>query len=541
MVPASINVDPINPVVSQEADDENQQVSNNSTILETCECYECGKEIGEKDGYLADGGHICDRCAYECRVMEKPSAYYFDEKNEAFDKMAHKEEEEEDVWEELYKIVFPNTQPPQEEYKPISRSYHHDLEYGIPEPVRSVPDPLPGTVEELYALLDKYLETVSIIPEDAILIDSENIYCSTYDQAKETLTRALRKTESTVQDLPDAYIVSQQNGRFWYMLSEVVNDPTTFNVSLYAKKDEVATKYLRRQFDDCIYVMDYFIHPEDYPHDGDDEEEEEESVVVSESVVNEQVIKCVHCENILTDGQEYIDNNLDYCYSCADAVFYQEPVSIVPADAKLVDEYIFHPDCFESYEQAKHALNYAIKHRVVQELPESYVVAYYRYKKNRWWCVLEKDTFKLSLYANKDEVAMKYLRRQMEEVVDRMEMYQDGDSEDESDPGDPDFCDSCAPTNGAKSAPFCCTNHMLCFEKGYGLKWCGGVEPLYHCKVCECEPYYRSQRHEDGYGWYASQSTEKGIRPIDSAICMFEEIGLNTLLFENLVDLCEYF
>ena len=88
MVPASINADPINPVVSQEADDENQRVSNNSTTLETCECYECGEEIREKEGYFADGRRICDRCEYEWRVMEKPSAYYFDEKNETFDKMA---------------------------------------------------------------------------------------------------------------------------------------------------------------------------------------------------------------------------------------------------------------------------------------------------------------------------------------------------------------------------------------------------------------------------------------------------------------------
>jgi hypothetical protein len=300
-----------------------------------------------------------------------------------------------------------------------------------------------------------------------------------------------------------------------------------FNLALYAQKDEVAKKYLRRQLEDCIYRMDYTIHPEDYPHD------DEESVIVSESVV-EPIIKCFHCEKQLTDGQEYVDNVRDYCYSCAHALFYQEPVSIVPADAKLVDEYTFHPGSFDSYEQIKHALTYAVKYHVVQELPESYVVAYYRYKKYKWWVVLEKDTFQISLYANKDEVAMKYLRRQMEELIDRMEMYQDGDSDD---PEDPDFCYSCTP----RSAPFCCTNHMYCFENGYGLKWCGGVEPLYHCTVCECEPYYRSQHHEEGYGWYASQSTEKGIRPIDSAICMFEELGLNNLLFENLVDLCEYF
>ena len=44
--------------------------------------------MGKKEGYLSEGGRICDQCAYEWRVMEKPSAYYFDEDNEKFDKMA---------------------------------------------------------------------------------------------------------------------------------------------------------------------------------------------------------------------------------------------------------------------------------------------------------------------------------------------------------------------------------------------------------------------------------------------------------------------
>ena len=343
MVPASINVDPV------------------------CECYECGKEIGENERYLMDGERICNYCAYEWHVMEKPSAYYFDDNNEIFDQMAQ-----------------------------------------------------------------------------------ANI-----------------------------------------------------------KADE-----------------------------------EEAQAQAEESVVVEPIIKCFHCEKELNDGQEYVDNNHDYCYSCADDLFYQEPVSIVPIDAKLIDECTFHPGSFESYEYAKHALIFAIRHRVTQELPESYVVAYYRFKKCRWWCVLEQmenDGFKLSLYAPKDEVAMKYLRRQMEEVVDRMHTYEDGDLDNESDAGDPDFCHSCAPSTAATSAPFCCTDHMLCFEKGNGLKWCGGVEKLYKCNICECESYYRSERHEKGYGWYASLNTDKGIRPIDSAICMFDELGLNNLMFENLFDLNEYF
>lgn len=39
---------------------------------------------------MSEGGRICDQCAYELRVMEKPSAYYFDENDEKFDKMTQK-------------------------------------------------------------------------------------------------------------------------------------------------------------------------------------------------------------------------------------------------------------------------------------------------------------------------------------------------------------------------------------------------------------------------------------------------------------------
>jgi len=247
-------------------------------------------------------------------------------------------------------------------------------------------------------------------------------------------------------------------------------------------------------------------------------------------------IKCFQCEKVLDDGLEFSSTDCEYCYSCGYDLFYEEPVSIVPTDAKLIDEYMFNADTFDSYEHAKHALNFAVKYRVTQELSDSYVVAYYRFKKCRWWVVLERDGLKLSLYADKDEKGIKYLTRHFEDISDNMEMYKEGDSDDESDAGDPDFCQSCAPS----SAPFCCFEHMSCFEKGNGLKWCGGVEQEHTCSYCE-SVYYRSQRNEEGYGRVAYQKSDKGIRPIDSAICMFDELGLNDLLFYNIVDLCEYF
>ena len=132
-------------------------------------------------------------------------------------------------------------------------------------------------------------------------------------------------------------------------------------------------------------------------------------------------------------------------------------------------------------------------------------------------------------------------------TLDRMEPAKKSDSDSDSDSDDEcaeiyrNFCFWCASGSPTCPTPFCCSNHREIFVLGYGLKWCGGVEQPYQCNVCESEPYYRSQYFEVMYEWYANKNSDKGIRPIDSAICMFEELSLMELLFNILLDLYEYF
>ena len=301
-------------------------------LEEEFECYDCGVTIGEKEGCFSDGNRICDRCNYELTVSERPSAYYFDENNAKFDKMA---------------IANQEVVEPEHVYKPISRSYcddhlidterqlsrdyHHGLEYGIPEPVRNLPDQLPGSVEELYKFLDKQLEK-SIIPDDAIVIDDDYVYCKTYDEAKEMLNRAICYKNEVVQDLPHAYIVSQNNGRFWFKLSQDVTDPTKFMIYLYASKDEVAKKYLRRMLEDCIYRMNYLINPEDYQEEDDDEDcatEEDEANFYREQAANQIAEE----QNDMETDNYYTNKAL--CVTCGE-VNYAEPVHETEGHSRMV-------------------------------------------------------------------------------------------------------------------------------------------------------------------------------------------------------------
>jgi hypothetical protein len=232
--------------------------SLSKNVLE--ECYDCGKEIGEKEGCLSDGQRICDRCAYELTVSERPSAYYFDENNEKFDKMVHEHFAEE-----------PHV------YKPISRSYCDDPNADEPidklmrrfyndnvvlEPVNCL---LPASVDDLYAYLDS--QPVSILPSDAVKIDEDFIYCDTFEEAKDILTKATCQPNDATQELSDSYIVSQYSQRYWYVLDQDVRETTKFRISLYVKHDEVATKYLKRKLEECMYCIDYQVNPSDYAHE----------------------------------------------------------------------------------------------------------------------------------------------------------------------------------------------------------------------------------------------------------------------------------
>jgi hypothetical protein len=412
----------------------------NKNVLE--ECYDCGKEIGEKEGCLSDGHRICDRCAYELTVSERPSAYYFDEDNAKFDNMAQehfveetqpKENEKmvvnqkfidsvvfsnfksiEEIKEKIktfmlrttyndgfedwsqrlnenglkihrikvFKYILEvNEEPKTDEntrftvsiytntvtiryggslwnqfeacldelseylnedmedakfvlpephvYKPISRSYCDDPNADEPmdmlsrrfynddvvlEPVNCL---LPGSVEELYAYLES--QPVSILPTNAVKIDEDFIYCDTFEEAKRCLTKATCQPNDATQELSDSYIVSQYSQRYWYVLDQDVRETTNvrettkFRISLYVKHDEVATKYLKRKLEECMYCIDYHVNPSDYAH----EEPEHNWATVEE-------LEDYYCKQREEDYSNYYTKKA-LCFTCGE-VNYAEPV-----------------------------------------------------------------------------------------------------------------------------------------------------------------------------------------------------------------------
>jgi hypothetical protein len=119
-------------------------------------------------------------------------------------------------------------------------------------------------------ICDKCVKTD--IPHDAVVIDSENFHCDSLERAKYVLETAVLGENDAIQDLSDSFIVSQQNGRFWFVLTQDEIEPTKFTVKLYAPKEEVATKYLRRLMEECIYNIDRCEYPEEYSAQQEDED-----------------------------------------------------------------------------------------------------------------------------------------------------------------------------------------------------------------------------------------------------------------------------
>jgi hypothetical protein len=473
--------------------------------------------------------------------------------------------EKDDVWEELANIVFCDKEILKpHEYKPISRSYcddhleidtdrkisrdyHIGLEYGIPEPVRNFPDQLPGSVEELYAFLDKQLEK-SMIPDDAILIDEDYIYCNTYDRAKEILKLAVCRDTDVTQELYDAYIVSQVNGTFWFKLSQDIKEPTKFNIYLYAPKDEVAKKYLRRMLEDCMYRMDYHINPEDYvgrvyiSMDYEDEdcateedianfyrEQEKEFADMEQNDMeqNDMDVDLVDYDNYYTNKALCVTcGEINYAESicesegrsrmvCCDCI--EIGYSCSECNTFTIDKLYYNED-----ENKQLCFDCKFKEQFIEQMPlEAQLLRIIDIQR------LEKEYFDILVdYAALCEFtifdAYRYKSRCHYYDCSQMIHPSKWDAED--------------------VVQFCCRRHSEyadetgchCHNLYDGTDYDGEYEEAI-CKVCN------SNHEVNMRPRIALRESNQGVKPIVSAIDMFKELYMSNVLEESLVDLCEYF
>jgi len=426
-----------------------------------CECYECGKEMEEKEGYISEGGRICDDCAYEFRVMEKPSAYYFDDNNEKFDKKA------------------------QEHF-------------------------------------------VNIMPDDAIIIDDDMLFCNTYDKAKERLLSVITKVNSITQELKGSFIVSQNNGEFWYVLNEIINEPSMFKLYIYAPKDVVAKKYIRRQLEECVYRMGYLENPEDYP---EEEFEEDDNYATEEDVAKyyEDLKKEEEQEQEEQDEYDSYYTKKALCVTCGE-INYAEPVCEVEGRSRIVC-----CDCIEIVNNCLECNNLTLDKlyddlcfecKFKKPLREQMSLAVH--------LVIRSDIQRLSSahlniltdYAELCEFTIFDAYR----YKSRCHYY--------------DCCQMIHPHmwDAEEAMQFCCKRHseyaeeMGChFQNVYdGTDYDGDYEEAI-CKVCN------SNHETNMIPRIALRESSQGVNPIVSAICMFKEICMSNVLEESLVDLCQYF
>ena len=493
MVAASINADPV------------------------CECFECGTKIDKKEGYLSEGGRICDICAYELRVQEKPSAYYFDEDNEKFDKMAQEHFVVEDVWEDLVKVelkddVITCSMCGDQEEKRYSWRYKCTIYCNV------------CAIEHCGKIIDKPRVCISIIPDDAKLIDDDFVNCDTYDIAKETLYKAICDKNDVSQELPDAYIISQQNDRFWYKLIPVVDEPTIFKVNLYACKDEVATKYLRRMLEDCIYRMDYILNPEDYPCEEDCATEED-------------------LKNFYREQEENYDNyysNKALCVTCGE-INYAEPVCEVEGRSRMVC-----CDCIEianCCQECNHlTLDYVYDSMNCDGVTRDLCFDCKFNKPLKIQIPLEAHLLRI--------IDIQSLSRQHFDIlVDYAELVQLTIFHAYRYKSRCHFydCDRIIPPSAwdaEEALQFCCKRHCEmseligchCQNVYDGNEYDDEYEEA-TCKVCN-----NSNHETNMIPRIALRESDQGVKPIVSAICVFEEgIKMSNVLAESLVDLHEYF
>lgn len=371
-------------------------------------------------------------------------------------------------------------------------------------------DLLPSSLEELYEYLDEQLTSQegSMIPEDAFKLDEQFIYCESYDEAKEVLTEATREQEDTVQDLPNMYIVSQHNNRFWYALSPVQDNPNKFNISLFASKDEVATKYLIRQLEECVYRIDYILNPEDYPQEEYPYATEEEADHYLKNQAPCFMCKEYNYTNVMVDS----DRMRIICRDCYPKVKQCDECETITKDPTYYNFDTGARLCFDC--------NFKTEERVQMPLEEHLLV-------RRDIQHLRKPHFDVLVdYAELAEFtifdAYHYKSKcHFYDCIQRMSPS-GWDAED--------------------TLQFCCRRHVEhadevgchCTNVWNGTDYDDHYEEA-TCKICN-SPHEANVKSR-----VALRESGQGVKPIVSAICMFEEICMSNVLFTSLVDLSQYF
>lgn len=344
-----------------------------------------------------------------------------------------------------------------------------------------------------------------------IMIDSENFYCDSFETAKYVLKTAVFGENDRITDLSDLFIVSQQNGRFWFGLTQDKMEPTKFKVTLHAPKEEVAMKYLRRLLEECMYHMNYLINPEDY-----------------------------QWEEAEQDNYYTYYTNKALCVTCGE-INYAEPVCEVEGHPRMVC-----CDCIEianRCEECNHlTLDYLYKSMNDDEDHRDLCFDC-RFKTN------VRENMPLTIHLLLRCEIQSLTREQFDIVEDYAELAQLTIVEAYRYKSRCHFydCDRMVPPSqwdAEEAVQFCCSRHTGLGEivgchcqnvydgNDYDDEWEQAT-----CKMCNNLNYDTNMIPR-----IALRESDEGVKPIVSAIFVFEEgIKMSNVLAESLVDLCQYF
>jgi len=339
------------------------------------------------------------------------------------------------------------------------------------------------------------------------------MYCKTYDEAKEILKRATCSNNDVVQDLLDAYIVSQDKGTFWFKLSQDTEEPTKFIICAYASKDEVSKKYIRRMLEDCMYRISYIINPEDYQDESEDE-----------------------------DNYDTYYSNKALCVTCGE-INYAEPVCEVEGRSRMVC-----CDCIEIVNSCEECHNLTLD---CLYLKENYngvrgldvdLCFDCKFKNS----VREQMPLAVHLAIRSD---IQFLTRQQFDIlVDYAELCEFTIFDAYRYKSRCHFydCDRMVPPsewNAEYDVQFCCRRHCdladiigcHCQNVYDGSDYDDEYEEA-TCKMCHNSNYDTNMIPR-----IALRESDQGVKPIVSAICMLEKLYLYNMLDDSLIDLHEYF
>jgi hypothetical protein len=110
------------------------------------------------------------------------------------------------------------------------------------------------------------IQTSAIQSESTdVKVDSEEVYLESDERKKEIITIVVSANRHLqIEESHGSFIVRQKSGSYWYVITEVEGEPSTFDISIYANSTFVARKYLKRQLEQFVYEICELINLDEY-------------------------------------------------------------------------------------------------------------------------------------------------------------------------------------------------------------------------------------------------------------------------------------